>query len=245
MQDNLRGRVAIVTGAARGIGRAVAVKLAQYGAGVALVDREDPAESAALIDPEALPFIGDVSSDSDWARLADAVDQRFGRADIMVNNAAFFPMAMIDELSFENWKRAFAVNLDAQFYSAKHFAPRMRKNGYGRFIAISTNSIGLPELGFSAYMATKMGAMGFMRGLANDLAADGITCNAVLPSLTETPATAYMPDEHKQFVMQRQAIKRIAQPEDMVGAVAFLAGEDASFITGQSLVVDGGLYKIS
>ena len=94
-------------------------------------------------------------------------------------------------------------------------------------------------------MATKMGAIGFMRGLANDVAADGITCNAILPSLTATPATADMPEEVKQLVWQQQAIKRLAVPEDIVGPVAFLASEEAGFITGQALVVDGGLYKIS
>jgi 3-oxoacyl-[acyl-carrier protein] reductase len=94
-------------------------------------------------------------------------------------------------------------------------------------------------------MATKMGAIGFMRGLANDLGADGITCNAILPSLTNTPATADVPEEAKELVWRQQAIKRLAEPEDVVGAVAFLASEDAGFITGQALVVDGGLYKIS
>jgi NAD(P)-dependent dehydrogenase (short-subunit alcohol dehydrogenase family) len=148
-------------------------------------------------------------------------------------------------LDFDAWRRGFAVNLDAQFHSAKHFVPRMRRNGYGRFIAISSNSIGTAEQGLSAYMATKMGAIGFMRGLANDVAAYGITCNAILPSLTNTPATAGVSDEAKKFVWQQQAIKRLAEPEDIVGPVAFLASEEASFITGQALVVDGGLYKIS
>ena len=94
-------------------------------------------------------------------------------------------------------------------------------------------------------MATKMAAIGFIRGLANDVASDGITANAVLPSLTNTPATADMPEEAKQLVWQSQAIKRLAQPEDIAGPIAFLASEESAFITGQALVVDGGLYKIS
>ncbi len=242
---SLRGKVAIVTGAGRGIGRAIGVKLAQCGADVALVDLEAPLESAALAGPSAIPFAADVSSEAARSKLGEAIDRTFDRVDIIVNNAAVFPRGLIEELEFDAWRRGFAVNLDAQFHSAKHFVPRMRSNGYGRFIAISSNSIGTAEQGLSAYMATKMGAIGFMRGLANDVAAFGITCNAILPSLTNTPATADVPWEAKQLVWQQQAIKRLAEPEDIVGPVAFLAGAEASFITGQALVVDGGLYKIS
>lgn len=241
----LNGRVAIVTGAGRGIGRAIAIKLARSGADVALVDLEAPLESAELAGPLAIPFAADVSSDDAWRQLGEAVDQEFGRADILVNNAAIFPRGSIEEMDFATWRRGFEVNLDAQFHSAKHFVPRMRRNGYGRFIAISSNSIGIAEQGLTAYMATKMGAIGFIRGLANDVAADGITANAVLPSLTRTPATADIPEMAKQLVWQQQAIKRLGEPEDIAGPVAFLASEDASFITGQALVVDGGLYKIS
>ncbi|AIO36618.1 (S)-1-Phenylethanol dehydrogenase [Burkholderia cenocepacia] len=242
---SLKGKVAIVTGAGRGIGRAIAVRLAQCGANVVLVDLEVPAESAKLTGPATMAIAGDVSVEATWAKLGDAVDEKFGRLDIVVNNAAFFPRGLIGDLDFDTWRRGFAVNVDAQFYSAKHFVPRMRKNGYGRFIAISSNSIGVAEQALSAYMATKMAAIGFMRGLANDVAADGITCNAILPSLTDTPATADVPQDVKRAVWQQQAIKRLAEPRDIVGPVAFLASDEASFITGQALVVDGGLYKIS
>jgi NAD(P)-dependent dehydrogenase (short-subunit alcohol dehydrogenase family) len=242
---SLEGKVALVTGAARGIGRAIAVKLAQCGADVVLVDLDIPAESAQLAGPATMALAGDVSMESTWAKLGDAIDERFNRLDIVVNNAAAFPRGLIDELDCDAWRRGFAVNVDSHFYSAKHFVPRMRKNGYGRFIAISSNSIGIAEQALSAYMATKMGAIGFMRGLANDVAAYGITCNAILPSLTNTPATAGVPDDVKRLVWQQQAIKRLAEPEDIVGPVAFLASDEAGFITGQALVVDGGLYKIS
>jgi len=242
---SLKGRVAIVTGAGRGMGRAIAIKLARSGAHVALVDLEAPLESAELAGPSAIAFAADVSSEAAWRSLGEAIDQDFGRLDILVNNAAVFPRGPIEDMDFATWRRGFEVNLDAHFHSAKHFVPRMRRNGYGRFIAISSNSIGTAEQGLTAYMATKMGAIGFIRGLANDVAADGITANAVLPSLTRTPATADVSDEAKQLVWQQQAIKRLAEPEDIVGPIAFLASEEAAFITGQALVVDGGLYKIS
>jgi NAD(P)-dependent dehydrogenase (short-subunit alcohol dehydrogenase family) len=245
MTTSLKGKVAIVTGAGRGMGRAIAIKLAQSGADVALVDLQAPSESAFLAGSSAIAVSADVSSDAAWAKLGDEIDCRFGRADIVVNNAAVFPRGTVEEITFDAWRRGFAVNLDAHFFSAKHFVPRMRKNHYGRFIAISSNSIGTPDQGLSAYMATKMGVIGFMRGLANDVGGDGITCNAILPSLTNTPAIAGVPDEARELVWRQQAIKRLAEPEDIVGPVAFLASDDASFITGQALVVDGGLYKIS
>ncbi len=242
---SLKGRVAIVTGAGRGMGRAIAIKLARSGADVALVDLEAPLESAELAGPSAVALAADVSSETAWKSLGEAIDRQFGRADILVNNAAIFPRGAIEDMDFATWRRGFEVNLDSHFHSAKYFVPRMRRNGYGRFIAISSNSIGTAEQGLTAYMATKMGAIGFIRGLANEVAADGITANAVLPSLTRTPATADVPDEAKQLVWQQQAIKRLAEPEDIVGPIAFLASEEAAFITGQALVVDGGLYKIS
>ena len=242
---SLKGKVAIVTGAGRGIGRAIAVKLARCGAAVTLVDLESPIESATLAGPTASACTGDVSSEAIWAELGEAIDRKFGRLDIVINNAAIFPRGTVEEITLDIWRRAFAVNLESQFLSARHCVPYMRKNGYGRFIAISSNSIGVAEQQLSTYMATKMGAIGFMRGLANDVAAYGITCNAVLPSLTNTPATADVPQEAKQFVWQQQAIKRLAEPQDIAGPVAFLASEESSFITGQALVVDGGLYKIS
>jgi 3-oxoacyl-[acyl-carrier protein] reductase len=239
------GRVAVVTGAARGIGRAIAAALAERGAQLVLVDLAEPAEAAAALGREALALAANVSEGRDWTRIADEVERRFGRADIVVNNAAYYPRAGIDDLDYETWRKTMAVNLDAHFHSARHFVPLMRRHRWGRFVGISSNSIGTAETGMSHYMASKMGIIGFMRGLANDVAADGITANAVLPTITNTEATRNMPDEAKRNVWQQQAIKRFAEPEDIVGPVAFLTSDDAAFVTGQGIVVDGGLYKIS
>lgn len=239
------GRVAVVTGAARGIGQAIAVKLAQRGAQLILVDMEPAQDTAALIGDDSLIIQADVTSAADWTRIDEAVQQRFGRTDIVVNNAGIGSDRRIDELDFELWRRTFSVNLDAHFLSAKQFVPQMRRSGWGRFVNISSNSIGIVIPGMSHYMASKMGVIGFVRGLANDVADSGITVNAVLPAITNTRLTQDMPEEVKRQTWQQQAIKRFAEPADIAGAVAFLSSEDAAFITGQALPVDGGQYKIS
>jgi 3-oxoacyl-[acyl-carrier protein] reductase len=137
------------------------------------------------------------------------------------------------------------VNLDSHFHSAKAFVPLMRKNQWGRFVNFSSNSIGTPLAGLSHYMAAKMGVIGFVRGLSNELAEDGITVNAILPALTQTPGTRGLPEEMARSVWQQQAIKRFATPEDIVGPILFLTSDDGAFVTGQALAVDGGMYKIS
>ncbi|PZV38791.1 SDR family NAD(P)-dependent oxidoreductase [Mesorhizobium kowhaii] len=239
------GRIAIVTGAAQGIGREISLQLAARGAKLALVDLRKPVETAELIGNGAIAIQADISVDSGWAELAATVDKQLGEADIVVNNAGIYPNITIDELDLEAWRRTFAVNLDSHFYSAKHFVPRMRKKKWGRFVNLSSNSIGLPITGLSHYMAAKMGVIGFVRGLANDVAADGITVNAILPALTNTPGTSGVPEEFKKNIWEGQAIKRFAEPADIAGPILFLTSDDARFMTGQALVVDGGQYKIS
>jgi len=239
----LEGRVAIVTGAAQGIGRAIAVKLAEQGAELVLVDQKVSSETAGEIGRPAMSLVVDVSSDDGWARMAKDVEHERGRVDIVVNNTAYYPRALLEDLSFDTWHRTLAV--DACFLSAKHLVPAMRRRRWGRVVNISSNSIGTNSKGISHYMASKMGILGFTRGLTNEVADDGITIKAVLPAITNTAATAAMPEEAKRSVWQQQAIQRFAEPTDIAGRVAFLCGNDAAFITGQSIVVDGGMYKIS
>ena len=245
MEMSHRDRVAIVTGAGRGIGQAIATTLAERGALVVLVDMADPAETAGQIAGETLSITADVSREEEWARIAAETIDRYGHADIVVNNAGIFELGPIEELDVATWRRVMSVNLDAHFFSAKHFVPLMRQRKWGRFVNISSNSIGLAQEGMSAYMASKMGVLGFVRGLANDVGGDGITVNALLPSLTRTPGTAQALDMIAPPVVAAQAIKRLADPKDIVGAVAFLTSDDAAFMTGQSVVVDGGLYRSS
>ncbi|CAN5416851.1 SDR family NAD(P)-dependent oxidoreductase [soil metagenome] len=238
-----KGRVAVVTGAGRGIGASIATELAHRGAHVVVADLDFPFDTVAEISDHALGVAADVSDPSGWADIARAAED-FGEVDIVINNAAYYTHHHIDDLDLQTWRRTMAVNVDAHYLSAKQFLPAMRRKKWGRFVGISSNSVGLAVPGISHYIASKMAVIGFMRGLANDVANDGITCNVVLPGLTHTPATDTQSDEERRTVWQSQAIKRLAEPEDILGPIMFLTSEDAAFITAQAIVADGGQYRI-
>jgi len=235
--------VALVTGAAGGIGQAIALELAKRGATVIATDLTMPHETVSRIGPAAHGFRLDVTQEEAW-RSVSLESRDLGEVDIVVNNAGYFPNRPIDQLDLATWRRTIATNLDSHFLSAKFFLPTMRKKKWGRFIGIASNMVGLAIPGMSHYIASKMGIVGFMRGLANDVAGDGITANAVLPGLTNTQATAPQSEAQKRATWEQQAIKRLGQPADITGAVSFLASDDAAFITGQAIVVDGGQYRI-
>lgn len=237
------GRVALVTGAGQGIGQAIAAALAERGAFVIATDLAPPYETVEKIGPAAKALQLDVTKEDDW-HSALAASGGLGGVDIVVNNAGYFPNRPIDQLDLPTWRKTFATNLDSHFLSAKYFLPTMRIKKWGRFVGISSNMVGLAIPGMSHYIATKMGIIGFMRGLANDVAGNGVTANAVLPGLTNTLATAPQSEAQKRATWEQQAIKRMEEPEDVTGAVLFLTSDDAAFITGQAIVVDGGQYRI-
>jgi NAD(P)-dependent dehydrogenase (short-subunit alcohol dehydrogenase family) len=191
------GRVALVTGAGQGIGQAIALALAERGARVIATDLTLPHETVNKIGPTAYAFQLDVTKEEDW-RSVSIKSRDAGVVDIVVNNAGYFPNRFIDELDLPTWRKTIATNLDSHFLSAKYFLPGMRKKKWGRFVGISSNMVGLAITGMSHYIASKMGIIGFMRGLANDVANDGITANAVLPGLTNTLAIAPQSEQQKR-----------------------------------------------
>jgi 3-oxoacyl-[acyl-carrier protein] reductase len=205
------GRVALVTGAGQGIGQAVALALAERGARVIATDLKPPQETAGKIGPTATALQLDVAQEEDW-RSASVRSLDVGEVDIVVNNAGYFPNRRIEELDLPTWRKTMATNLDSHFLSAKYFLPAMKKKKWGRFVGISSNMVGLAIPGMSHYIASKMGIIGFMRGLANDVINDGITANAVLPGLIHTQATAPQSEEEKRATWEQQAIKRMGEP---------------------------------
>jgi pyridoxal 4-dehydrogenase len=239
----LKDRVAIVTGAAQGIGRAIAEKLSDEGASVAVADiNEDGAKSAAEDLPgDGLGMRADVSKPEDVQAMVDAAVERFGRVDVLVNNAAIVPFIPWDEVDLDHWRTIMSVNLDGPFLAIKAVEKPMREAGYGRIVNIASNTLVAGTPNMAAYVAAKGGLLGMTRAFATELGPHGITVNAVAPGLTETEGVKASPhNEAFGFVEQLQALPGKGQPRQIAPAVAFLASEEAEWVTGAMLVVDGG-----
>ncbi|OXR43658.1 (S)-1-Phenylethanol dehydrogenase [Nocardia cerradoensis] len=242
------GRVAVVTGAARGIGQAICRRLAAEGAVVVAVDITAPTETLAEIHRHggtATANVVDVSDPTGTQSIGAEVQERYGRCDILVNNAGIYPFIDIDDLDYDTWRKVLAVNLDSQFLMTKTLLPLMKSGQWGRIVNLTSNSIGLAVPGLTHYMASKMGTIGFTRALANDVAAQGITVNAVGPTLSRTPGvTSAVDSALQEQVAQSQAIKKVGEADDVVGTVMFLTSEDSYFVTGQTIMADGGLVRL-
>src|SRR5919197_4507686 len=237
----LDGRIAIVTGAAQGIGKAIADKLAEEGAKVVVADLNSHGADAAA-PAGGLGMQVDISKEDDFRRMVDDTVSRFGRLDVLVNNAAIVPFTPWDEVDFAEWRRIMAVNLDGTFLCCHHAQRPMRDAGYGRIVNIASNVIlaGTPNL--AHYVASKGGVFAFTRAMAREIGKYGITVNSVAPGLTETEGVLASPHaEAFEFVQMLQCIPRRAVAADIAPAVAFLASEEAGWVTGQLLVDDGGM----
>ncbi len=240
------GRVALVTGAAQGIGKAVALRLGQEGASVIAVDlnAKGAAATAKAIGGKSVSAQCDIGDPASVKKLFAGAVRKAGKLDVLVNVAAIVPFVKWDDLNFEEWRRIMRVNLDGLYLMCRAGSDMMRKSGYGRIVNFSSNSIFAGTPNMAHYVASKGGVLTFSRALATELGAYKITVNSICPGLTDTEGVQQTP--HKEafgFVDMLQAIKGRGVPADIVPAVAFLASEEAHWITGQALAVDAGMVR--
>ncbi len=247
MNRPLEDRVAIVTGGSRGIGRAIATELARRGAAVVVNYRQDGEAAAAVVAEiesaggRAVGFQADVSELTQAQALVEAAIQTYGRLDILVNNAGTTRDQVILMMSEEDWDTVIRVNLKSLYNTCKAAARPMVRQRSGRIINI-TSVVGIAgQGGQTNYAAAKAGVIGFTKSLAKELGPRGITVNAVAPGLIPTDLTANLPEELRQKAIEQTPLRRLGRAEEIAWAVAFLASDEAAFITGVTLPVDGGL----
>ena len=245
--NDLEGRVALVTGGGRNIGRAIALALAAAGAAVVINGRRDRqaveavAADIAAAGGQALPVLADVGDAAAVERLIAAAVERFGGLDILINNAAVRPEKALDQMTLADWRAVLAVNLDGAFLTLKSALVHLRASGAGAIVNIGGVSGHAGAKQRAHVVTAKAGLVGFTRALAHELAGDGITANCVVPGLIDTERDPNLPlPQHHQ--VSRTLLGRLGSAEEIAAAVCFLSGPGARYITGQTLHVNGGAY---
>ena len=243
----LEGKVAVVTGASRGIGREVALTLAGYGATVIVnyCGSKDKAEAVveeiAAAGGTAKAYQGDVSEFDVAKEMMTSVKKEFGSIDILVNNAGITKDNLILKMSEEEFDKVIEVNLKGAFNCMKHVSRIMLKQRYGHITNMSSVSGVMGNAGQVNYCASKAGIIGMTKSLARELGSRGITVNAIAPGYIQTEMTDVLPDDVKESILGTIPLKRMGQTKDIAEAVAFLASDKAAYITGQTISVDGGM----
>jgi 3-oxoacyl-[acyl-carrier protein] reductase len=247
MTKELTGKVAIVTGAGRNIGRAIALTLAESGASILVNARSNRAEAEAVAREieaaggKALVHIGDVADAKSVQAMADAAVNQFGRIDILVNNAALRREKSFAEMSYAEWREIMDVTLDGTFHCVKACLPALRQSGAGAIVNIGGLSAHTGAKNRTHVVTAKAGIIGFTRALAHDLADDGITVNCVVPGLIGTPRPKGSPEPAHHLTHGTITGER-GRPEDVAAAVRFLCGPGARYINGQAIHANGGAY---
>ncbi len=242
-----RGRVAIVTGGGRGIGRAVAVRLAEEGASVAISYRKDaaaPEEAAAAVRAAGVEceiFKGDVASPEDVQALFKGVGDAFGRVDIVINNAGITRDNIMLRMKEEEFDDVLRTNLGGTYLCTRAALRPMVRARWGRIVNVSSVVGLVGNAGQANYAASKAGIIGFTKSVAREVAQRGITANAIAPGYVETELTGSLPEDVKDRIRDQVPLGRFGEAEEVAEVVAFLAGEGAGYVTGQTIAVDGGM----
>lgn len=246
--SRLQERVAIVTGAAVGNGQAFCQRLASEGARIMIADIADASEAMDLVRSsggEIDAVRTDVTDEKATQKMVRKTIERFGRVDILVNNVGFYHEEPFELISVNEWKKMLTVNLDSLFLASRAVLPTMKAQGFGRIIALSSDTIWLGTPYLVHYVTSKMGVIGFVRSLASEVGKYGITVNAITVGLTATqrPANERLVGSILEHLLPQQAVQRGDEPEDIAEVVAFLASPESSIITGQTINVDGGVAR--
>ena len=247
---DLTNKVAIVTGSGRGIGKTIALKLAGAGANIVINDIGDPSSAEGVaaevkaLKRDSLVVMGDVSSSEDMAKMIEMTISTFGKVDILVNNAGITRDHLLLRMTDEEWDKVLAVNLRSVFLCTRAVLKHMTRQRWGRIISMAS-VVGIAgNAGQANYAAAKAGIIGFTKSIAKEVGSRGITVNAIAPGYIDTQMTQHLDEAWKQELLKRIPAGFLGTPQDVAEAVAFLASEEARYITGHVLNVDGGMGGI-